>query len=107
MKVTYRRVPGTPITPDQRRQLEALAKLPDSEIDYSDAPALPESDWKNAVHGRFYRPVKQAVSLRLDADVIAWLKKDGDGYQTRANQLLRDLMLQELVNEETRAHSAG
>ncbi len=43
-----------------------------------------------------YRPVKQAVSLRLDADVIAWLKKDGEGYQTRANRMLRELMLKDM-----------
>jgi uncharacterized protein (DUF4415 family) len=48
------------------------------------------------VRGRFYRPVKKAVSLRLDADVIAWLKKDGEGYQTRANRMLRERMLAEL-----------
>ncbi len=93
MKTVIRRKPGTPATPQQRRQLEALAKMPDSEIDYSDAPELPASAWKNAVRGRFYRPLKQAVSLRLDADVIAWLKKDGDGYQTRANRMLREQML--------------
>jgi len=40
--------------------------------------------------------VKQAVSLRLDADVIARLKKDGEGYQTRANRMLRERMLAEL-----------
>ena len=40
--------------------------------------------------------MKQAVSLRLDADVIAWLKKDGDGYQTRANRMLRERMLKDL-----------
>ena len=51
--------------------------------------------WKDAVRGRFYRPVKKAVSLRLDADVIAWLKKDGEGYQTRANQMLRERMLKD------------
>jgi uncharacterized protein (DUF4415 family) len=93
---TYRREPGTPLTAEQRRQLEALAKMPDSEIDFSDAPVLPDEVWKNAVRGRLYRPVKQAVSLRLDADVIAWLKKDGEGYQTRANQMLRERMLQDL-----------
>jgi uncharacterized protein (DUF4415 family) len=42
--------------------------------------------------GRFYRPVKQAVSLRLDADIVAWLKKPGKGYQTRANHILRERM---------------
>ena len=60
------------------------------------SPELPPDAFKNAVRGRFYRPVKQAVSLRLDADVIAWLKKDGDGYQTRVNQMLRERMLAEL-----------
>ncbi len=52
--------------------------------------------WKDAVRGRFYRPLKQAVSMRLDADVIAWLKKQGKGYQTRANSILRQRMLDEL-----------
>lgn len=96
MKTIYRRQPGMPATAEQRRQLEALAKMPDSEIDTSDAPVLPDSMWKDAVRGRFYRPVKEAVSLRLDADVLAWLKKDGRGYQTRVNQILRERMLQDL-----------
>jgi uncharacterized protein (DUF4415 family) len=47
--------------------------------------------------------VKQSVSLRLDADVIAWLKKDGAGYQTRANRMLRERMLQELEGKPFRA----
>jgi len=98
--VTYRREPGTPLTAKQRQELEALAKMPDSQIDYSDIPPITEDAWKNAVRGRLYRPVKQAVSLRLDADVIAWLKKDGDGYQTRANRVLRERMLQELVHSK-------
>jgi uncharacterized protein (DUF4415 family) len=96
MKVVYRRDPGDPLTEQQKRELEALAKMPDSEIDTSDIPELPEEAWKDAVRGRFYRPVKQAVSLRLDADVIAWLKKDGEGYQTRANRILRERMLEDL-----------
>jgi uncharacterized protein (DUF4415 family) len=96
MKTLSKRKPRTPVTAEQKRQLEKLSSKPDSEIDYSDAPELPESAWKNAVRGRFYRPVKQAVSLRLDADVIAWLKKDGEGYQTRANQMLRERMLKEV-----------
>jgi uncharacterized protein (DUF4415 family) len=41
-------------------------------------------------------PVKQAVSMRLDADVVAWLKKPGKGYQTRANRILRQRMLDEI-----------
>jgi uncharacterized protein (DUF4415 family) len=67
--------------------------MPDDQIDTSDIPELPPSAWKNAVRGKFYRPIKQAVSLRLDADVVAWLKKPGKGYQTRANSILRQRML--------------
>jgi uncharacterized protein (DUF4415 family) len=42
-----------------------------------------------------YRPVKKAVTLRLDADVLAWFKKPGRGYQTRINRALRKLMMEE------------
>ena len=91
--VSFWREPGTPLSEEERAQLKALEGRP---IDTSDIPELPEGWGKDAVRGRFYRPVKQAVSLRLDADVIAWLKKDGQGYQTRANQMLRERMLKDL-----------
>ena len=94
--VSFRREPGTPLTEEERAELEALKNRPESEIDTSDIPEWTDAMWKNSVRGRFYRPVKQAVSLRLDADVIAWLKKDGQGYQTRANQMLRERMLKDL-----------
>jgi uncharacterized protein (DUF4415 family) len=84
---------GRPLTTRQKRELAALAALPDDQIDTSDIPELPPGAWKNAVRGRFYRPIKQAVSMRLDADVIAWLKKRGKGYQTRVNSILRQTML--------------
>jgi uncharacterized protein (DUF4415 family) len=92
--VHFQENPGEPLTETQKKNLEALAKMKDEDIDFSDIPELTEKFWKNAVRGNpFYRPVKKAVSLRLDADVIAWLKKDGAGYQTRANQILRERML--------------
>jgi uncharacterized protein (DUF4415 family) len=91
--VVYRREPRSPLTPKQRANLEELARRPKHEIDTSDLPEWTEEMWKRAVRGKFYRPVKKAVSLRLDADVIAWLKKDGKGYQTRANRVLREKML--------------
>lgn len=87
---------GRTLTPRQKRELTALAALPDERIDTSDIPELPPDAWKNAVRGRFYRPVKQAVSMRLDADVIAWLRKSGRGYQTRANRILRERMLADM-----------
>ena len=86
---------GKPLTAKQKRELAVLAALPDDRIDTSDIPELPPDAWKTAVRGLFYRPIKQAVSLRLDADIVAWLKKPGQGYQTRANRILRERMLAE------------
>ena len=69
---------------------EELKRMKDKEIDTSDIePAL---DWSNAVVGKFYRPIKKRLTIRLDADVLAWLKGQGKGYQTRVNALLRSSM---------------
>ena len=76
-----------------------LAARPDAEIDYSDIPPLTEKFWDNAVRNPFYRPVKKQITLRLDADVIAWLRAQGKGYQTRANALLRGAMLKEVMGK--------
>jgi uncharacterized protein (DUF4415 family) len=79
------------LTREQMEELKALASLPDEAIDTSDAPEL--SDWSGAKRGLFYRPVKQQLTLRLDADVVAWFKSHAtadEGYQTRINQALRD-----------------
>jgi uncharacterized protein (DUF4415 family) len=84
------------MTPARKRKLAELAQRPDSEIDLSDIPPLDESFWKNAVQNPFYRPVKQQLTVRLDADVVAWLRHHGKGYQTRLNRVLREAMLEEL-----------
>ena len=89
-------------TPAQKRRLEKLANRPDSEIDYSDIPPLTENFWRNAVRNPFYRPVKKQLTLRLDADVIVWLRSQGKGYQTRANALLRDAMLGDVAAGENK-----
>ncbi len=78
-----------------KAEIEALKKMPESEIDTSDMPVLPPDKWANAVVGKFYRPIKQPIALRLDADVIAWLKSQGAGYQSRINEILRREMLGE------------
>jgi uncharacterized protein (DUF4415 family) len=49
---------------------------------------------------RWYRPVKQKVSLRLDADLLAWLKRRGPSYQTRINRILRKAMREEVDGVE-------
>ncbi len=75
----------------RKRELAALANLPDEEIGLTDIPEI--RDWSRRVVGRFYRPIKKPLTIRLDADVLAWLKAGGRGYQTRINKLLRDAML--------------
>ena len=79
------------LTKQQKRDVRAIAAKKDRDIDFSDAPPL--LDWSAAVVGKFYRPTKKTVTIRLDSDVIAWLKTDGRGYQTKANWLLRHAML--------------
>jgi uncharacterized protein (DUF4415 family) len=97
MKKHVKRVgSGRPLTARQQREIAALAAKPDRTIDYSDIPALPESFWKNAVRNPFYRPVKRQLTVRLDSDVIAWLRRQGKGYQTRLNYLLRSAMMQDV-----------
>ena len=85
-----------PLTEAGRAELERLAALPESAIDTGDAPELTEARWARAVRGTFYRPVKQQITARLDADVLAWLKSGGQGYQTRMNAILRRAMLDEI-----------
>jgi uncharacterized protein (DUF4415 family) len=84
------------LTAASKRRLAELAGRPDAEIDFSDIPPLTESFWKNAVRNPFYRPVKQQLTIRLDADVVAWLRRQGKGYQTRLNEVLRRAMLEDL-----------
>lgn len=84
------------LTPKLKRELERLAALPDESIDLSDIPEATEKFWKNAVRNPWYRPRKQQVTLRIDADVLAWLRHGGKGYQSRLNSLLRNAMLEQL-----------
>jgi len=74
----------------QAKELAVLARMPDEKIDLTDAPEVRE--WRGAVVGKFYRPIKSPVTIRVDADVLAWLKRQGRGYQTRINKLLREAM---------------
>lgn len=88
-----------PLTAVQRAELERLAGQPDEAIDTSDIPSLDERFWANATPFRdraLYRPVKQSTTVRLDADVLAWLRSKGKGYQTRLNAILREAMRQEV-----------
>jgi uncharacterized protein (DUF4415 family) len=71
-------------------ELKRLAEMPKEDVDFSDIPE--RLDWSGAVVGKFYRPVKQQVTLRIDADVLAWFKLQGGKYQTALNAELREHM---------------
>jgi len=66
--------------------------MPDSEIDCSDIPPITDEMWRNAIRGNPYLPKKQQLTVRLDADVLQWLKGMGKGYQTKLNAMLRAAM---------------
>ncbi|HTW68896.1 MAG TPA: BrnA antitoxin family protein [Acetobacteraceae bacterium] len=80
-----------PLSSAQKAELAALAALPDDKIN---TRAVPEQlNWSGARRGVFYRPVKRQLTLRLDADVVAWFKSrapNGSGYQTSINNALRE-----------------
>jgi len=78
------------LSKEQKRDIAALAAKRDEDIDFSDIPL--KLDWSKAEVGKFYRPPKKSVTIRLDADVLQWLKGYGRGYQTRVNLLLRHAM---------------
>ena len=82
-----------PLTEERRAELAALAQLPDDAIDYSDIPPLPEEFWLNAVRNPFFRPTKTHTTVRIDSDVMLWLKSQGKGCPTHLNAILRQAML--------------
>ena len=87
------------LTKRQAEQIRALKRMKDEDIDLSDIPE--KTDWSKAVVGKFYRPIKKSLTIRIDADVLAWIKAGGKGYQTRINSYLREAMLKK------RARSVG
>ena len=91
--IEFRMEQGTSkaLTKEQKAEIQALAALPDEQVNTSDIPEI--LDWSGAKRGLLYRPVKQQITLRLDADVIAWFRANapgGRGYQTEINRVLRE-----------------
>ena len=76
-------------TNKEQSQFDAVQ---DTEIDYSDIPELDEGFFKQAMRASEFKKQKTRVTMRLDADVVEWLKEQGKGYQTRANLILRAAM---------------
>lgn len=89
-----------PLTEEQRAELEALETMPDEAIDYGDIPSLTDDFWKKATCSPLHKPLKQQLTVRIDADVVAWLKAKGKGYQTKMNSILRSAMLSEIRKKD-------
>ena len=82
-----------PLTEKQKAELATLAARPDADIDTSEIPPLTAKFWTDAARGRFYKPSKTSTTVRIDADVLAWLRAQGKGRQSRINAILRREML--------------
>ncbi|EFM9943553.1 BrnA antitoxin family protein [Escherichia coli] len=93
--VKYKRGTSSTLDVQHEAELKALANKSDEDIDYSDIPPSSDEQWSNAERGKFYRPLKTQASVRIDADVMEWLKRPGKGYQTRLNAILREAMLRD------------
>jgi uncharacterized protein (DUF4415 family) len=103
-----------PLTEKQKAELAALAARPDADIDYSEIPPLTAKFWTDAARGKFYKPIKTSTTVRIDADVLAWLRAQGKGYQSRINAILRREMLASVeaeigggFREESRSGKSG
>ena len=84
-----RRKPSYPLTDAQVAQLKALeGRSPDT----GDAPPAPEANWAASVRGKHHAAMQDAVSVRLDPDVVGWLSRKGPEYQTGINRILREKM---------------
>lgn len=92
-KVEYTRDTLPPLTKAQQDDLKRLAAMPDDGAAVDDTPELTSAQMTEMKQGVFYRPVKMQITARVDADVLAWLKSQGKGYQSRMNAILRDAML--------------
>lgn len=86
-----RKVTTRPLTDDQVAQLVALNER---RTDTDDIPEAPRENWARAERGKFFRPLKHPISIRLDADVLDWVKRRAAGgrYQTEINRILRKHM---------------
>ena len=84
-----------PMNETNKKRISSLTKRPDSEIDTSDIPEWTKADFAQAVpFHSLYKPRKEQVTARIDADVLVWLKSFGRGYQTLMNELLRKEMME-------------
>ncbi len=75
------------VSAEQKARLNAVASMPDGQIDYSDAPSLPDAVWMRTAAA--LPRTKKQITLRIDADVLEFFKHTGERYQSRMNAVLR------------------
>ncbi len=90
-----KKVSEAPLKADQVAALAALAKGIKAK-QAAAVKAAAKKKWGEGERQRYYKPKKRLISLRVEEDVLAWLQRGGKGYQTRANQVLRERMLAEV-----------
>ena len=81
------------LSPERIAEIKAFKNT-----NFSDCPVMTEEELKKLRprHPEYFKPRKQAVQIRLDADVLAWFKGFGKGYQSKINAELRNIMLQNM-----------
>ena len=87
------------------KEIEILGRMKDEDIDFTDIPE--KTDWSGAVRGKFYRPLKESLTIRIDADVLAWFKAQGKGYQTRINAMLREAVAGQIKRGPAKGRRLG
>jgi uncharacterized protein (DUF4415 family) len=88
-----RRVKNEDITLNEQGRAQLLA-LENQAVDTTDPDAPEVTDWSTAERGKFYRPLKEQVTIHLDTDVLAWFKQQHEPYQTLINAACRQYMEQ-------------
>jgi uncharacterized protein (DUF4415 family) len=88
-----------PLSDAQKSEIKVLSETADFEINYSDIAPIDDRLWQSAVRNPFYKPTKTSTTVRVDSDVLAWLKSQGKGYQTRMNAILREAMIRSLQHK--------
>ena len=84
---------GIGISDRTRREYEHRNRALDSN---PDSKPLPPDRWASAMRrDEFFRPIKKSTTVRIDADILAWLKSKGEGHLTRINEILRERMRDE------------
>ncbi len=72
--------------------------MPDEQIDLSDIPEFTNEEIRSATRNKYYRAIKKPVTMRVDLEIIDWLKRNGPGYQTKANEILRQAMIRDAID---------